>query len=197
MKILLSFLFQCLCTFGFSQYIGVKARYTESKIIQNLPEPPSRENRLVLSFYTVDAGGVYTPVYLSDYPIWIYKSGLQFGSINGGVLDSTGNNYPGYPYTAPKVVSYYNSYGINYIDCDPNLATRYTVNGFELDCGFVPVSSWENSNESFTAPNVCLPYYLYPDSYSIFPGNVNFTWPIPATEPIIIILFRVQEVINR
>ncbi len=183
MKILLSFLFQCLCTIGFSQYIGVKARYTETRLVQNVPEPPSRENRLILSFYTVDAGGVYTPVYLSDYPIYIYKTGFQFGSINGGVLDSTGNNYPGYPYTAPKVVSYYNSFGSNYIDCDPNLATPYTVNGFELDCGFVPVSSWENYNESFTAPNVCLPYYSYPNPYSIFPGNVNFNWPIPATEP--------------
>lgn len=183
MKILLFIFLLFISRTSFSQYIGVKAKYTQSRLVDNLPEPPSRENRLVLSFYEVNAAGFYTPVSLSNFDIWVYKQGLQYGSLMGGVLDSTGNNYPGYAWTAPQAVAYYNSYNPNYIDCDPNLATRYTVNGHELDCGFIGVSSWEAGNESFTAPNICLPYYFYPHPYSFSPGNVNFSWPLVPTEP--------------
>ncbi len=178
----------CNC---FSQYIGVKARYTETRLVDNSPNPPTRENRLILAFYEVTASGQYIPASLSNYDIWVYKMGLQYGSLMGGVLDSSGNNYPGYLYTAPKAVAYYNSYFPNYIDCDPNAATHYVVNGHELDCGFIGVSYWEpdpsNStlvNESFTAPNVCLPYYFVGQHpYASVPGNVNFSWPVIPTAP--------------
>ncbi len=172
--------FSCNC---FSQYIGVKARYTETRLVDNSPEPPSRENRLVLSFFEVSPAGVYTATSLSNYDLWVYKQGLQYGSFMGGVLDSTGNNYDGYAWPAPKAVAYYNSLGLNYIDCDPNVATHYVVNGHELDCGFIGVSSWEAGNESFTAPNICLPYYTWPSPYFLSPGNVNFSHPVPATAP--------------
>lgn len=176
----------CNC---FSQYIGVRARYTETKLVDDSPNPPRRQNRLILSFYEVSGTGIYTPVSLSNYDIWVYKEGLQYGSYIGGVLDSSGNNYPGYAWPAPMAVSYYNSYFPNYIDCDPNAATKYTVNGHELDCGFVTVSYWDidygtgQSFEAFPAPNVCLPYYIWPNPYAFSPGNVNFTWPVPPTAP--------------
>lgn len=173
----------------FSQYIGVKARYTETRLVDDSPNPPRRENRLILSFFEVTASGQYIPVALSNYDIWVYKAGLQYGSLMGGVLDSTGNNYPGYAWPAPKAVAYYNSYNPHYIDCDPNAATHYIVNGHELDCGFITVSYWDidygtgNAFEAFPAPNVCLPYYIWPHPYAFSPGNVNFNWPVPATAP--------------
>lgn len=185
--LLLVLVIQTAC---FAQYIGVRARYTETRLVDDSPNPPKRENRLILSFYTVSDLGVYTPAVLNNYDIWIYKQGLQYGSYCGGVLDSCGNNYPGYAWTAPKAVAYFNSYHENWIDCDPNLATHYVVNGHELDCGFIGVSYWDidhgngQSYEAFTAPNVCLRYYFaweYP--YGILPGNVNFTWPIYPTAP--------------
>ena len=114
--IFLLLLISNLCT---AQYIGVRARYTETRLVDDSPNPPKRENRLVLSFYTVTFNGTgndFTPVVLSNYDIWVYKEGLQFGNPMGGVLDSTGNNYPGYAWPAPKVVSYYNTLGLNYID---------------------------------------------------------------------------------
>ena len=95
--------------------------------------------------------------------IWIEKAGLQYGNLMGGVLDSIGNNYAGYSYTAPRVVSYYNTLGVNYFDCNPNSGTHYVVSGHELDCGFVRVSTWEwnesmqRENEFFNAPNENLP----------------------------------------
>ena len=174
---------------SFSQYIGVRARYTETRLVDDSPNPPKRQDRLILSFYAVSGTGVYTPVSLSNYDIWVYKEGLQYGSYIGGVLDSSGNNYPGYNWTAPMAVSYYNSYYPNYIDCDPNAATHYIVNGHELDCGFVTVSYWDmdygtgQSFEAFPAPNVCLPYYIWPNPLAMFPGNVNFTWPVFPTAP--------------
>ena len=167
----------------FSQYIGVKAKYTETRLVDDFPNPPKRENRLILSFYEVNASGTYNPITLSNYDIYLFKEGLQYGSYMGGVNDSSGNNYPGYIYTAPQAVSYFNTNGINYIDCNPNLTTHYTVNGHFLDCGFVGVSYWDSGNEFFTAPNICLPYYSYPDPYANSPGNVNFYQPIPATPP--------------
>ncbi len=172
---------------GYSQYIGVKARYTETRLVDDSPNPPKRENRLILSFYEVTASGSYIPVSLSNYDIWVYKQGLQYGNVMGGVLDSTGNNYPGYSYPAPIAVSYYNSLGLNYIDCDPNAATHYVVNGHQLDCGFVTVSYWDVDwgtmvpFEAFPAPNICLPYYTWPHSYFLIPGNVNF--PYVGTPP--------------
>lgn len=183
MKTILFALLQLISLCSVAQYIGVKARYTETRLVDNSPEPPSRENRLILSFFEVSPVGVYSPTSLSNYDLWVYKQGLQYGSFMGGVLDSTGNNYDGYLWPAPKAVAYYNTLGLNYIDCDPNVATHYVVNGHELDCGFIGVSSWEAGNESFTAPNICLPYYQWPSPYFMTPGNVNFSWPVFPTAP--------------
>lgn len=179
----------CFITFNcFSQYIGVKVRYTDTRLVDNSPLPPSRENRLILSFFKVSDAGVYTPT-IPPYDIAIYKEGYQYGSPIGSVLDSNGNNYPGYPMTAPHVVAYSNTYGLTSIECDPNLVTTYAVTGQELDCGFIRVSHWEMNGitgwigELFTAPNVCLPYYPDPHPYNSAPGNLNFTWPITPTPP--------------
>ena len=174
--IFLLLLISNLCT---AQYIGVRARYTETRLVDDSPNPPKRENRLVLSFYTVTFNGTgndFTPVVLSNYDIWVYKEGLQFGNPMGGVLDSTGNNYPGYAWPAPKVVSYYNTFGLNYIDCSPYLATHYVVNGQELDCGFITVSYWDMDYgtmlpfEAFPAPNICLPMPPY-NFYNFYCGG--------------------------
>ncbi len=167
---------------GYAQYIGVKARYSETRLVNDAPHPPKRENRLILSFYAVTftTDYVWTPIVLSNYDLWVYKQGFQYGNQNGGVLDSTGNNYPGYPYPAPRAVAYFNTLGLNYVDCDPNLATHYVVNGQELDCGFVTVSYYDvdggtgNPIECFPAPNILLPLYSSPHPYSWNPGNVNF-----------------------
>jgi len=183
MKTFFTFIFSIFILVSQAQYIGVKARYTETRTVANSPEPPSRESRLLLTFYEVTIAGVYIPVSLSNYPIHIYTDGFQYGSLQGGVYDSSGNNYPGYAYTAPAAVAYGNSYGLNYIDCNPNVTTPFTVNGHELDCGFIRVSFWESGNESFTAPNICLPYYRPGDPYFLAPGNVNFTWPVFPTPP--------------
>lgn len=186
MKMKFIFLVALLCMhcFGFSQYIGVRARYTETRLVDDAPNPPKRENRLILSFYTVTFNGtqnVFTPVVLSNYDIWVYKQGLQYGNVMGGVLDSTGNNYPDYPWPAPKAVSYYNTLGLNYIDCDTISATHFVVNGQELDCGFITVSYWDTDGgtglpfEAFPAPNICLPWYDFMHPYYWNPGNVNFS----------------------
>lgn len=179
--ILFTFL-QLICGFSFSQYIAVRARYTQTRLVDNSPHAPSRENRLVLTFFNVGLAGIYTPATLSNYDIYVFKGGLEYGSYCGGVADSCGNNYPGYNWTAPQAVSYYNSYFPNWIDCDPNAASHYVANGNQLDCGFIQVSYWETDDngveqERFTAPNICLPYYLFPP-YPNFPGNVNFNWSI-------------------
>lgn len=184
MKFILLVTLLCIHFFGFSQYIGVRARYTETRLVDDSPNPPKRENRLTLSFYTVSFNGttnVFTPVVLSNYDIWVYKQGLQYGNVMGGVLDSTGNNYPGYAWPAPKAVSYFNTLGLNYIDCDTFSATHYVVNGQELDCGFITVSYWDVDGgtgqpiECFPAPNICLPYYDFMHPYYWSPGNVNFS----------------------
>ncbi len=189
--ILLAFLF--ISVNSYSQYIGVKAKYTETRLVDDSPNPPKRENRLILSFFTVTFNGtenIYTPTVLSNYDCWIYPVGLQFGNNMGGVLDSTGNNYPGYAYPAPRAVSYYNSLGIPYVDCNPSIATHYTVNGHTLDVGFVTVSYWDvdwgtmQPYEAFPAPNILLPYYFFGDPYYFNPGNVNFgTTDVPAGPP--------------
>ncbi len=174
-------------TICWSQYIGVKAKYTATRLVDDSPNPPKRENRLVLSFFTVSDIGDYTPTVLNNYDLWVYKQGFQYGNGMGGVLDSTGNNYPGYSYPAPIAVSYYNSLGRNYIDCDPNAMTHFVVNGHELDCGFVTVSYWDVDHgtgqavELFPAPNIGLRYYIFPEPYSVLPGNVNF--PYYGTPP--------------
>jgi hypothetical protein len=193
MKFIFLSLLLCVCCSGFSQYIVVKARYTETRLVDDSPNPPRRENHLILSFFTATPNGadfIYTPVALSNFDLWVYGVGLQYGSAMGGVLDSSGNNYPGYNYPAPRAVAYYNSLGLNYIDCDPNAATHYVVNGHELDCGFVTVSYWDidwgtmQPIECFPAPNICLPYYLWPDPFFLLPGNINFSWPeVPPTAP--------------
>ncbi len=184
MKSILCLLLSFALNLASAQYIGVKARYTETRLTDDFPNPPERENRLVLSFYEVTFNGnyVWTPVVLSNYDIWVYKGGLQYGNGSGGVVDSTGNNYPGYNYTAPKAVAYYNSLGLNYVDCDPGVATHYVVNGHELDCGFITVSYWDVDLgtglpfEAFPAPNILLPYYDFSHPYYFLPGNVNFDW---------------------
>lgn len=184
MKFILLLALLCTHCFCFSQYIGVRARYTETRLVDDSPNPPKRENRLILSFFTVSFNGtqnVFTPVVLSNYDIWVYKQGLQYGNVMGGVLDSTGNNYPGYAWPAPKAVSYYNTLGLNYIDCDTFSATHYIVNGQELDCGFITVSYWDidygtmQPIECFPAPNICLPYYDFMHPFYWDPGNVNFS----------------------
>lgn len=190
-KFILSVLMLCFYGICSSQYIGVKARYTETRLVDDSPNPPKRENRLILSFYevTFTTDYVWTPVSLSNYDIYIYKEGLQFGNNNGGVLDSTGNNYPGYAWPAPRVVSYYNTLGIPYIDCNPNVTSHYVVNGQELDCGFITVSYWDidygngNSFEAFTAPNICLPYYDFGHPYYFLPGNLNFDQSWSSSPP--------------
>jgi hypothetical protein len=184
-KFVLLAILQFTYAVSFSQYVGVRARYTDTRLVDdNSPLPRSRENRLILYFYSVSAAGVYSPITLSNYDVWVYKEGFQYGSSQGGVLDSSGNNYTGYGFTAPQTVSYYNSYFPNYIDCDGSLTTHYILNGQVLDCGWVRVSHWvDGQTEWFTAPNVCLPYYSWPDPYSMFPGNINFYWPIPPTAP--------------
>jgi len=189
MRALFFTLLFCISSHCFSQYIGVKARYTETRLVDDSPNPPKRENHLILSFFDVSPVGVYTPTVLSNYDLWVYEVGLQYGSFMGGVLDSTGNNYDGYAWPAPKAVAYYNTLGLNYIDCNPNVATHYVVNGHELDCGFITVSYWDidwgtgNAFEAFPAPNICLPYYQWPSPYFLIPGNVNFSQPVPATAP--------------
>lgn len=178
-----------------SQYIGVKAKYTDTRLVPN-DDPTlqdSRDNRLVLSFFVVTFNGtdyVWAPTVLSNYDIWIEPAGLQFGNLMGGVLDSIGNNYPGYAYTAPRAVSYYNSMGTNYFDCVMNYGNHYVVNGHELDCGWVRVSTWEwnesmqRENEFFNAPNINLPYYWFAHPYYFNPGNVNFNYyDLPAGPP--------------
>jgi len=182
-SILLTFLLFSLLS-AQAQYIGVKARYTQTRVIPN-PDPylpDSRENRLILSFYIVDSAGSWTPAFLTDHDIWIQPSGLHYGSENGG-FDSLGNNYPGYSFTAPRAVAYGNTMGVNYYDCLPSYMTHYVVNGHELDCGWITVSFWEYTNggpdhyEVFNAPNIGLPYYHFPHPMSWNPGNANFTFP--------------------
>src|SRR5688572_32575499 len=107
MKRFLFFLMTIFCIETQAQYIGIRARYIDTRLVDNSPEQPSRENRMILSFYEVSGAGVWTPTVLNNYDLWIYKEGLQFGSPMGGVVDSSGNNYPGYAYTAPRVVAYY------------------------------------------------------------------------------------------
>lgn len=189
MKITLGIIFSFISCLGFAQYIGLKAKWIDTRTVDNLPLPPSREDRLVLSFYTVSYDGTYTPVQLSNYWIWIEKEGSQYGSPCGGLQDSCGNNYPGYSTTAPQVVAYFNSYASNDIDCNPALTTPYIVNGQELDCGFIQVSHWEEdpvtlaNTEIFPAPNVCLHYYQPFEPYFVLPGNVNFSQPVNLTTP--------------
>jgi len=166
-----------------AQYIGVRARYTETRLVDDAPNPPKRENHLILSFYEVLWDGTYIPTTLTNYDLWVWKEGLQFNAPVNNAYDSTTNNMQGYSYTAPRAVAYYNSFGLNYIECDPDRATHYTVNGHELDCGFINVSYWGHNDlidmdgEIFTAPNICLPFYFYPDQFYLTPGNVNFYWP--------------------
>jgi hypothetical protein len=192
MKTILFFILFTICLESSAQYIAVRARYTATRLVDDAPNPPKRENRLVLSFYTVtvhEGNYTYTPVALANYDLWINKSGLQYGNMMGGLFDSTGNNYPGYSYTAPKVVSYYNTLGLNYIDCHADIATHYVVNGTSLDVGFVTVSYWDTEGgtlppyEVFRAPNLCLPYYDFTHPYYINPGNVNFYWGVLFPSP--------------
>ncbi len=184
--ILLLFLFP---TFVNAQYIAIKARYTATRLVDDFPNPPKRENRLMLSFYEVNGAGAYTPVAVTNYQLYVYKEGLQYGSLIGAVLDSAGNNYDHYSFTAPKAVSYYNSMGESYIDCIAGLSTLYVVNGHTLDCGWIGVSYWDidggtgEAIERFTAPNISLPYFAWPHPYFDAPGNINFWAPVPPTAP--------------
>jgi hypothetical protein len=48
-----------------------------------------------------------------------------------------------------------------------------------LDCGYLPVSYWEDDGlgdtvERFCTIEVGLPFYFWPDLYYLLPGNVNF-----------------------
>ena len=180
MKRILLFVLLSSCLQLRAQYIGVKARYTETRLVPNPGFPVSRENRLMVSFYTVIDTGVYTPAVISNQTFWIWKTGLQIANIYGGILDSSGHNYPGYSFTAPRAIAYFNTYGDHHVDCDPSLTVSYLANGHEIDFGFVEVSHWiyndvyDRYEEQFTAPNIFLPYYQFPHPYAIMPGNANF-----------------------
>ena len=171
----------CLSVNSFAQptgYIGVRARYTDTRLVDDFPNPPKRQNRLVLSFYDIDQLGNYIPTTVSNYDIYIYETGFQLG--HGSHFDSAFNNYPGYAYTAPRVVAYNCTMGPSYIDCNPNITIHYVANGHELDCGWLTVSYWTSYApedpvyEHFSAPNVCLPYYDFTHPFGFVPGNVNF-----------------------
>ena len=188
MKTLLFFLCLFFSVTIDAQYLAVRARWTDTRLVpnDNPALPNSRENRLILYFYYVQGDGTATPASLTDFAINIQKEGLQYGSNLGGVSDSAGNNYPGYNFTAPRVVACYNTYNYQYVDCSPWQTTTYTVNGHMLDCGFIRVSYWyedewlpNGRTETFTAPNICLPYYFLwdPVPYYYLPGNLNFHWP--------------------
>ncbi len=185
-SILLSILF-LLSVNVYSQYIGVRARYTDTRLVDDFPNPPKRENRVVLSFFEVNYLGVYTPISLSNYELHIYKEGLQYGTYYSNPWDSMGNCYAGYSFPAPKVVAYYNSHGPEYVDCDLGYTTLYVVNGHELDCGFITISRWVDWGaglfEFFTTPNIKLPYYIWPHTYFSHPGNLNFDQSQAAPGP--------------
>jgi hypothetical protein len=162
-------------------YIGVRARYTASRTIDHPGFPATRENRLVLTFFNVTADGSFIPTSLSNYPVAVFTHSQLPGPV-GGILDSTGGNYPGYTWTAPKVASYYSSEGPEHIGCD-SIANTFTLNGHELDCGWVGVSYWDYDYgtgellEHFVTPLVCLPYYNFSHPYFHSPGNINFFNP--------------------
>ncbi len=192
MKSILFFLSLICCVQSNSQsfYLAVKARYSETRLVDDLPNPPKRENRFILSFYAAASDGTLSPISLTNTDLWVQLQGLQYGTLNSGVLDSLGNNYPGYAYTAPKAVAYYNSKGANFVDCDSMVAAHFIVNGYELDCGFVTVSYWETdlgtglTTESFPAPNVLLPYFDAPHPFYFTPTNLNFDWSVmPPAAP--------------
>jgi hypothetical protein len=169
---------QLICIFSFSQYIGVKCKYVDTRLVPNPGHADSRENRLVLCFYNVDPLGVWTPISVTNYDMYVHGGGVQVTGYSG-VLDSLGSNYPGYGFTAPVVASYYNSMGRNWVDCDPNGAIHFVANGHELNCGFFQVSYWETDyddteKERFTTIDVSLPFYFWPDPLAQQPGNVNF-----------------------
>lgn len=182
MKQTLLMVLTALCLQTSAQYIAVTARYTGTRLVDDSPNPPKRENHLILTFHEVSPAGMYTPASLVNYELYIYKQGLQYGNELSGMTDSIGNNYPGYGYTAPRAVSYYNSLGPGIIDCDPNLCDHYLVNGSILDAGWVTVSHWDFDQgtgqpfENFSAPNICLPYYAFGHPYFFTPGNLNFDW---------------------
>jgi hypothetical protein len=173
---ILLFLFQSLISH--SQYIGVKAKYVDTRLVPNPGHADTREDRLVLCFYNVDPLGTWTPISVTNYDMYLHTGGVQVAGISG-VLDSIGSNYPGYNFTAPVVAAYYNSMGREWIDCVIGMANHYVANGHELDCGFLKVSEWStnylgNEEEQFTTIDVHLPYYFWPDPLAQQPGNVNF-----------------------
>ena len=170
-----------VCGRSFSQYIGVKAKYIDTRLVPKPDFPDTREDRLVLSFYNVDPMGIWTPTSLSNYDIYVKAGGLQVAGLYA--IDSSGANYPGYNFTAPVVASFYNSLGREYFDCGTYGSVHLVANGHELDCGFLVVSEWLYDNdwnqyEQFNTIEVGLPYYFYPDPLAFSPGNVNFG---PAT----------------
>ncbi len=171
----------------FSQYIGVRAKYTDTRVIPNPPHNDTRQNRLILSFYEVSWDNVWTPVSLSNYDIYLHEDGVQVIGISG-VLDSVGSNYPGYNFTAPNVAAYYNSKGQDYWDCSTYGVYHYIVNGHELDCGWHKVSEWvtnylDEEVEQFTTIDVAMYWYVWPNPYFSAPGNVNFGWPTYLPNP--------------
>jgi len=176
--LLLCLLVQQICI---SQYIGVKAKYIDSRTVLNPGHNDSRQDRLVLCFYEVAADGTWTPVSLSNYDIYLKEDGVQVVG-QSGVLDSMGSNYPGYAWTAPVIASYYNSLGRQFWDCSTYGVQHFVANGHELDCGWQKVSEWvtnylDEEVEQFTTIEVAVPWYIWPDPYFMAPGNVNFGNP--------------------
>jgi hypothetical protein len=163
---------------SFSQYIGVKCKYTDSRLVPNPGFPDSRENKLILCFYSVDLLGVWTPISMTNYDMYVKAGDVQVTGTSS-VIDSAGANYPGYAWTAPVVASYYNSLGREYFDCGTYGSVHLVANGHELDCGYLKVSEWmldyqDNPYEQFTTIEVGLPFYVWPDPFFQTPGNVNF-----------------------
>src|SRR5687768_17240809 len=109
-----------LCMEASAQYVAIRAKYIDTRLVDDFPNPPIRENRLILDFYYVSYVSLnlqWPPANLSNYDLYIVKEAVQFGNLMGGVLESTGNNYPGYAYPAPRVVSYCSTLGIEYVEC--------------------------------------------------------------------------------
>ncbi len=177
MKRILLFFGLAISVFADAQYTAVRAKYTDTRLVEKPGFPDTRENRLVLSFYNVDYDGNWTPISMTNYDMYVKAGAVQVAGWYA--IDSTGSNYSGYNFTAPVVASYFNTLGPQYFDCGTYGSIHLVANGHELDCGFLTVSEWlldydDNQYEQFNTIEVALPYYWYPNPLATYPGNLNF-----------------------